>query len=159
MKIDVLIEYDTKLSEVSFSSKATNFTQTRPARIGVSHPKFEKYEIEVVEFVGEDWESIKNIPELFRNDPNRKDWVLRIVNPFESSTFEPYALFRSVDFFSIYILAKFYPKTWTWRRIVPWLNQYEISLKIPDYRFFNSQKKLEFEKLLHKTYKDVSFLS
>lgn len=159
MKVDVLIEYNEKSSEVTFSSKATQFTQTRPARIGLSHPKFEKYETELIEFVGEDWEALKNIPDLFKNDPNRKDWILRIVNPFESSTFEPYALFRTIDFFAIYILAGFYPKTWTWRRILPLLNKYEVILKIPDYNFFNPQKKSEFEKLLYANYKNTAFIN
>jgi hypothetical protein len=66
MKIDVLIEYDKKLSEVTFSSQATQLCETRPARIGLSHPKYEKYEYEIVEFVGEDWEAIKKIPDLFQ---------------------------------------------------------------------------------------------
>lgn len=154
MKIDVLIEYDKKSSEVTFSSQATDFTQTRPARIGLSRHMFEESEYEIVEFVGEDWERIKEIPDLFQNDPSRKEWILRIVSPFESSTFEPYALFRMIDFLSIYVAARIYPKTWSLRKFFS-LIKYEITLKIPDYKFFNPQKKAEFEKLLHERYKKV----
>lgn len=157
MKFDVLIEYDKKSSEVTFSSEATQFTQTRPARIGLSHPKFEKYETEFIEFVGEDWESIKNISDWFKTEPSRKDQILRIVNPFEPTTFEPFALFRTIDFFSTYIFADFYPKTWNWRKLFPIFNKCEIKLKIPDYKLFNSQKKAEFEKLIQTKYKRISF--
>lgn len=158
MRIDVLIEYDKKLSEVTFSSKATNFSQIRPAIIGLSHPKFENQHHEMVEFVGESWKLIKEIPGLFENDPNRKDWLLRIVNPFESATFEPYALFRMVDFLATYLAAMHYPKTWSWRKPFSLIN-FQITLKIPDYRFFNPQKKVEFEELLHEQYKKVSIIS
>jgi hypothetical protein len=158
MKVDVLIEYNKKSSEVTFSSKATQFTQTRPARIGLSHPRFENRQPKIVEFVGEDWKTIKEIPNSFENDPNRKDWLLDIVNPFESATFEPYALFRIVDFLLTYIAAKFYPRTWSWRKSFS-LIKCEVILKIPDYASFNPQKKSEFEELLNEQYKEVSIVS
>jgi hypothetical protein len=61
--------------------------------------------------------------------------------------------------FSIIVIAKFYPKTWTWRRILPFTNRYEITLKIADYNFFDPQKKLEFEELLRAKFKKAFFVS
>lgn len=159
MKIDVLIEYDEKLSEVTFSSKATQFTETRPARIGLSHARTDDLKIEMVEFIGEDWEFVQNVHELFHKEPSRKNWVLRVINPFEAATFEPEALFRLIYHFSMCISAKFYPKTWTWRCFILFLVKYEITLKIPDYNFFNPHQKAEFEKRLFAKYKHVSFIS
>jgi hypothetical protein len=159
MKIDVLIEYNEKLSEVTCSSKATQFTQTRPARIGLSRSVLADSDHEMVEFVGEDWEQLEIMHDLFRAEPTRKNHTLRIVNPFEPATFEPYALYRVIDFFSTYVLAEFYPKTWSLRKDIPFLNSYEMTLKIPAYKIFNPQKKEEFEKLLRKRYKRVSFVS
>jgi hypothetical protein len=159
MKIDVLIEYDEKLSEVNFSSKATQIKEKRPATIGLSHPTHKSFEVEFVEFVGHDRKDVEIIRDEFNKEPTRKDHVLRVINPFEPATFEPYALFCMVDFFSIYVLHTFYPRTFSWRREIPLLNPFEITLKIPGYKFLDPQKKAEFEKLLRKKYKRVSFIS
>lgn len=163
MKIDVFIEYDKKLSEVTFSSQTTRFSETRAARLGLSHLINEDLSSELIEFVGADWKTLKNIPELFEKDPTRKNYILRVINPFESSTFEPEALFRMVDHFSMIILSQFYPKTWLSRRIIaritPWLDIYEMTLKIPDYKLFEPRKKAEFEKLPRTEYKNVTFVS
>lgn len=159
MKIDVLIEYDAKLSEVTFSSKAAQYTETRTSRIGLSRPEQEDISSEQIEFVGEDWEIIKKIEDWFPNEPRRKNRILRVINPFESQTFEPLLAFRMVNHFLMVIRAKVYPKTWTWRGLIPFLDKYQITLKIPGYNLFNPQKKIEFEKLLHTKYKNVSFVS
>lgn len=159
MKIDVSIEYDAKLSEVTFSSKAAQYTETRTARIGLSRPKNEDISSEQVEFVGEDWEIIKKIEDWFPNEPTRKDRILRVVNPFESATFEPVPAFRMIDFFLLVIRYKIYPRTALLRRIIPLFDKYEITLKIHGYNLFNPQKKAEFEKLLHKEYKHTTFIS
>lgn len=157
MKIDVLIEYDPKLSELTVSSKAAQFNETRTARIGLSRPKNEDISSEQCEFVGESWEVIKKIENYFPTDPTRKDKILRIVNPFESATFEPRLLFHMIKHFSMYILITLYPKTHFWRMFVPFLDRYEITLKIPGYNLFNAQKKAEFEKLLRAKYKHTTF--
>lgn len=159
MKVDVSVEYNKRASEVTFSSKATQFTQTRPARIGLSSAIGDDSGDEIVELVGENWEFLKTVDDMFQKHPSSKNRKLRLINPFEPATFEPVALFRMIDHFSSYILAVFYPKTWTWRRILPLLNKYEITLKIPDYNFFNPQKKVEFEKLLYANYKNTAFIN
>lgn len=159
MKIDVLIEYNDELSEVTFSSQAAQFTQTRPARIGLSHFKGDKNKFELIEFVGEDWEFVRSIEDLFSKEPTRKDCILRVVNPFEPATFEPEPAFRMIDFFARYILAKIYPKTWELRVLLSFFRIPQITIKIPAYKLFNPEKKLEFEKLLRKRYKNVSFVA
>ena len=159
MKIDILIEYDAKLSKVTFSSNAAKFTETRTARIGLSRPKHEDISSEQIEFVGEDWEIIKKIEDHFPNEPTRKDRILRVVNPFESATFEAVSAFRMIRHFLLSIRYKIYPRTVLLRRLIPLFDKYEIMLKIPGYNLFNSQKKAEFEKLLHKEYKHTTIVS
>lgn len=159
MKIDVLIEYNAKLSEVTFSSNAAKFSETRPARIGFSHKTDDKSDGELIEFVGEDWNFVKNIDEMFLNEPSRKNWVLRVVNPFESATFEPEALFRMIDHFLRVIRHKIYPRTALLRELIPLFSKTEIMLKIPNYNLFNVQKRVEFEKVLLAKYKHTTFVS
>lgn len=159
MKVDILIEYNEKLSEINFSSIATNFNEERPSTIGLSHPMHKDFDYEMIEFIGENQEGIEIIKKEFLQEPTRKDHILRVINPFESSTFEPIAASQMIDFFSRYILAKFYPKTWEWRRIIPFFIRYELTLKIPGYKFFEPKKKLEFEKLLRSKFKQISFVS
>lgn len=159
MKIDVLIEYDGKLSEVTFGSKAAQFSETRTARIGFSRPKHEDINSEQIEFVGESWEIIKKIEDCFPTEPTGKERILRIVNPFESATFEPKALFRMIDHFLRVIRHKIYPRTALLRELIPLFDKNEITLKIPGYNLFNAQNKAEFEKLLRVKYKHTTFVS
>ena len=159
MKIDILIEYDAKLSEVTFSSKAAQFSETRTARIGLSRPKNEDISSEQIEFVGEDWEIIKKIEDWFPNDPTRKDRILRVVNPFESATFEPVPAFRMIHHLIRVVRHEIYPRTFLLRQLIPFLDKNEITLKIPGYNLFNPQKKAEFEKLLRERYKHTTFIS
>jgi len=159
MRIDVLIEYDEKLSEVTFSSKTTQYGETRPARIGLSRFSNDDSGHEMIEFVGEDWEFLKNVHDLFNAEPSRKGWILRVVNPFESHTFEPTPMFQMVHHFSLFIFAKYYPKSWTWRKNIPFITTYDLTMKIPGYNFFNLQKKTEFEKLLRDKFKNISFVA
>ena len=169
MKIDILIEYHPKLSEVTFSSDAAQFTETRPARIGLSRGKNEDLELELIEFVGEDWEIIKKIEDWFSKDWTGKEWtgkertgkdyILRIINPFESSSFEPLPAFRMIQHFIRLIRHKIYLKTYMPRELIPFLDRNEITLKIPGYNLFNPQKKAEFEKLLRARYKYTTFVS
>ena len=150
MKVDVLIEYDEKLSEITFSSIATNFKEKRPSTIGLSYLKNKNNDYELIEFIGENQEGIELIKKEFSQEPTRKDHILRVINPFELSTFEPIAASQMVEFFSRYVLAKFYPKTWEWRRIIPFFISYKLTLKVPGYNFFEPIKKAEFEKLLRQ---------
>ena len=113
----------------------------------------------MIEFVGENWEYLKNIHDVFQREPARKDRILRVVNPFESATFEPSPMFWMIDFFSTYILAKFYPKTYAWRMQFRFITKYELTMKIPGYKLFNPQKRLEFEKMLRIKFKPVTFIS
>lgn len=159
MKVDVLIEYNPKLPEISFSSTAARITETRTAWIGLSRPKHTDTGLEQIEFVGEDWETIKEIEAAFPAEPTRKDYVLRIINPFDSSTFEPLYAFRTAAFFILIIRYKLYPKTALLRKLIPLFDRYEITLKIPAYNLYNPQKKAEFEKLLRKEYKHTTFVS
>jgi hypothetical protein len=159
MMIDVLIEYDKKLSEVTFSSNAAQFTERRTARIGLSRPKHKDISAEQIEFVGESWEIIKKIEDWFPNEPTRKDQILRIINPFESATFEPLPAFRMIQHLIWLVRQKIYPKTYILREHIPFLDKNEITLKIPGYNLFNSQKKAEFEKLLLARYKYTTFVS
>jgi hypothetical protein len=159
MRFDVLIEYDKKLSEVTYRSKAAQFTKTRPSRIGLSRPFDGDPAHEMIEFVGEDWELVKNIHNLFRKEPTRKDQVLRVVNPFEPATFEPRVAYMMIVFFTISILQKFYPRTWKWRFEVPWFDSFDITLNIPGYDYFDPEKKAAFEKMLRKRYKRLSFIA
>lgn len=159
MKIDVLIEYDAKNSKVAFSSSATRFWEKRPATIGLSHSPNTDYNHGFIEFVGEDQKGIEIIKKEHLQQPSRKGHILRIVNPFESNSFEPFALFCMIRHFSTYIFAQHYPKTWEWRQNFSWLDKYEITLKIPDYQFFEPMKKMEFEKMLKSEYKRVTFVS
>jgi hypothetical protein len=154
-----LIEYDAKLSEVTFSSNGAKFSETRPARIGFSHKTDGKFDGELIEFVGENWNFVENVDEMFRNEPIRKGWVLRVVNPFESATFEPGALFRMVDHFLRVIRHKIYPRTALLRELISIFDKNEITLKIPGYNLFNPQKKAAFEKLLRAKYKHTTFIS
>lgn len=169
MKIDVLIEYDAKLSEVTFSSKAAQFSETRTARIGLSRAKHEDISSELIEFVGADWETIKKIEDWFSKEWTEKehtgkertgkDYILRIINPFESATFEPVPAFRMIDYFLLVTRYKIYPRTAFLRMLIPFFDKYEITLKIPGYNLFNTQKKIEFEKLLRANYKHTTFVS
>lgn len=159
MKIGVLIEYDKKLSEVTLSSETVKYSETRPARIGLSRQSNGDSDFEMVEFVGEDWEFVKNVDEHFAREPSRKGWALRVVNPFEAATFEPLPAFQMISHFSHILLAKYYPRTWTWRMNVPFITTYDLTLKVLGYSLFNPQKKAEFEKLLRKKFKRVSFIS
>lgn len=159
MKIDVLIEYNPKLSEVTFSSNAAQFTATRAARLGISRLKHEDINSGQIEFVGESWEVIKKIEDWFPNDPTRKDRILRIMNPFESSEFDSELTFRMIQHFIRYIRLIIYPKTCMIRENIPFLDKNEITLKIPGYNLFDPQKKAEFEKLLLAKYKYTTFIS
>lgn len=159
MRIDVLVEYDKTLSEVTFSSKATQYRETRTSNIGLSRPVNGNFYEEYIEFVGEDIEDVRIINEEFLKESSRKNQVLRVVNPFESATFEAFAAFKMLEFFSIVILHRFYPKTASLRLSIPWLTTYDLTLKVSGYNLFNPQKKAEFEKLLQKKFKNVSFIS
>jgi len=159
MTIDVLIEYDGKLSEVTFSSKTVHYSETRPARIGLSRQLNGDSGYEMVEFVGEDWELVENVHDLFKAEPSRKGWVLRVINPLASATFEPFPAFQMISHFAHVLLSKYYPKTWTWRMSIPFITTYDLTLKVPGYNFFNPQKKAEFEKLLRGKFKNMLFIS
>jgi hypothetical protein len=158
MKIDILIEYHPELSEVTISSNAAQFTETRTARLGLSRPKYENLDAEQIEFVGESWEIIKKIEDWFPNEPTRKDRILRIINPFEPSEFEPERTFRMIQHFIRLIRLMIYPKTCMIREIIPFLDRNEITLKIPGYNLFDPQKKAEFEKILLARYKHTTFV-
>ena len=159
MKVDVLIEYNPKIPEITFSSTAAQIAETKTAWIGLSRPKHKDTGLEQIEFVGEDWETIKKIEASFPAEPTRKDYLLRVINPFESLIFEPLYAFRVVTFFILTIRYKLHPKTVLLRRLIPLLDKYEITLKIPGYNLYDPQKKAEFEKLLLKEYKHTTFVS
>ena len=159
MRIDILIEYDAKLSEVTFSSKAAQFTEIRPARMGLSHAEHEDISLEKIEFVGESWEIVKKIEDCFPTEPTRRGYILRIINPFESATFEPLPAFRMTQHFIRLIRHKLYPKTYLLREIIPFIDRNEITLKIPGYNLFNPPKKAEFEKLMYAKYRHANFVS
>ena len=159
MRIDVLVEYDSRFSRITFSSKATQYSETRASNIGLSRPENDNFQEEYIEFVGEEIEDVRIINEEFSKEPSRKNQILRVVNPFEPATFEAFAAFKMLEFFSIVLVHRFYPKTASLRFSVPWLITYDLTLKVPGYNFFNPQKKAEFEKLLRRKFKRVSFIS
>lgn len=159
MKIDILIEYNEKLSCVTISSKTAQFSLTRESNIGLSHPLDGNSGDEYIEFIGEDFKDAMLIREEFYKEPSRKGYVLRVIDPFEPTTFESYAAYKMTEYASIKALAMLYPRTWSWRFKIPWLTTYDLTLKVPGYNFFNPQKKAQFEKLLRKKFKNISFVS
>ena len=158
MRIDVLIEYDEKHFEIIISSIVAQFAQTRPSWLGLSRHITDESKFEKIEFVGENWNLVKTLKSLWEIEPIKEDRFFRLVNPFSSSTFEPETAYRVINHFSLLTLAQIYPKSWNFRCRIPWIDSYEITLKIPSYSFFEPLKKEYFEKLIRDKYKQVKFI-
>lgn len=136
MKLDVLIEYNKALNELTFSSQTAKFTQTRTGFIGLSRGLNDDSNCEQIEFIGEDWETFNKIKDLWTVEPIKDNRSFRIIAPFLSTTFEPQPAFYTISHFATYILATIYPKSYGWRMVFSWLDSYDLKLIIPEYNLF-----------------------
>jgi hypothetical protein len=131
---------------ISIKSKAINFSEVKPATIGLS--KVQDEEGELIEGVGESWTTadLKHLASIERGNNNR---IYRVINPFSADSFEVSPAFMAVRFYCLKLHALKRPKTYQWCALLK-LDIFDLTLELPNYNLIGAEKRISFEKELCK---------